>query len=220
LIKDSGTPNIDGWRLPAEELEMKIAHVIAKKVKASSFIGSLIPDTTAAKIADAKALIGVMSDEIKSWLKLVGRVDLKAGELTILLDETKVAKTLGCDRELMSPNELTFQAQFQLRKRGVETKLIFADAPSCRDETLIHNIAKAHLWFEQIKSGKTFAQIAAEDTTSKRRIQQMIDLAFLAPDIIRDVMDGTQPFGFTSDWCLRHTIPTSWPEQRKLIATL
>ena len=220
LIKDSGTPNNDGWRLPAVELEAKIAHVIAKKIKAPSFIGSLIPDATAAEIADAKALIGGMDDEIKSWLELVGRIDLKAGELTILLDETKVAKTLGCYQKLMLPSELTFQAQFQLRKRGVETKLIFADAPSGRDETLIHNIAKAYHWFEQIKSGKTFAQIAAEDTTSKRRIQQMIGLAFLAPDIITEVIGGTQPLGFTSDWCLRHTIPTSWPEQRALIATL
>lgn len=194
--------------------------MIAKKVKAPSFIGSLIPSTTATEIADAKALIGGIGDEIKSWLKLVGRVDLKAGELTILLDGTKVAKTLGRDQKLMSPNELTFQAKFQLRKRGVVTKLIFADAPSGRDETLIHNIAKAHHWFEQIKSGKTFAQIAAENTMSKRRIQHVIGLAFLAPDIITEVIGGTQPLGFISDWCLRHTIPKSWPDQRALIATL
>ena len=115
---------------------------------------------------------------------------------------------------------INIKAPFQIRKRGVETKLIFADAPSSRDEVLIKNIAKAHHWFEQIKSGKTFSQIASSDQTSKRRIQQMIDLAFLAPDIIRDVMDGTQPFGFTSDWCLRHAISVNWDEQRATIATL
>ncbi len=48
----------------------------------------------------------------------------------------------------------------------------------------------------------------------------MIELAFLAPDIIRDVLEGTQSLGFTSDWCLRHIIPTGWDEQRALIAAL
>jgi site-specific DNA recombinase len=42
----------------------------------------------------------------------------------------------------------------------------------------------------------------------------MIDLAFLAPDIVRDVLDGNQPIGFTSDWCLRHALPSDWDEQR------
>ncbi len=39
-------------------------------------------------------------------------------------------------------------APFQLRKRGVETKLVLADASGGVDEALIRNIAKAHHWFE------------------------------------------------------------------------
>lgn len=78
----------------------------------------------------------------------------------------------------------------------------------------------AHHWFALIKAGKTFAEIADREGTSKRRIQQMIDLAFLTPDIVRDVLDGKQPIGFTSDWCKQHTLPTDWSEQRALLATL
>ncbi|WP_293441678.1 hypothetical protein [Planktotalea sp.] len=48
----------------------------------------------------------------------------------------------------------------------------------------------------------------------------MINLAFLAPDIVRDVLEGTQPFGFTSDWCKHHSLPVSWTEQPTLIAAL
>ena len=44
----------------------------------------------------------------------------------------------------------------------------------------------------------------------------MINLAFLAPDIVRDVIDGKQPLGFTSEWLLRHTLPSDWKEQRSL----
>ena len=220
LIKNSGSPDKDGWRLPAVELETKVASVIAKRFNSPSFIGTLFPNATAAEIADAKAKIDASGGRSTSWLELIERIDLKVGELNIFIDQKKIATFFERDSDEQVQGPLTIKAPFQIRKRGVETKLIFADAPSARDETLIKNIAKAHLWFEQIKSGKTFSQIAASDQTSKRRIQQMIDLAFLAPDIIRDVMDGTQPFGFTSDWCLRHAMPVNWAEQRALIATL
>ena len=216
LIKNSGAKNKDGWRLPALELEMKVAHVIAKHLRAPSFI----PDATATEIADAKAKIDGIGDKPTSWLELIKRIDLKVGELSICLDQKKTATFFERDSDDQIKDPLTFKAPFQIRKRGVETKLIFADAPGARDETLIKNIAKANHWFEQIKSGKTFSQIAANDQVSKRRIQQMIELAFLAPDIIRDVLEGTQPIGFTSDWYLRHAIPVSWTEQRALIATL
>jgi len=62
--------------------------------------------------------------------------------------------------------------------------------------------------------------IAAEEGTSKRRIQHMIELAFPAPDIVRDVLDGRQPLGFTSDWCRTHTLPSDWNEQRRMLAAL
>jgi len=220
LINNSGAKNKEGWRLPAVELESKVAHVIAKQLTAPSFIGPLFPDATAAEIADAEAKIDAIGDRSTSWLELIKRIDLNAGELNICLDQKRIATLFERDSNEQLQDLLTIKAPFQIHKRGVETKLIFADAPSQRDETLIKNIAKAHHWFEQIKSGKTFSQIAANDQVSKRRIQQMIELAFLAPDIIRDVMDGAQPIGLTSDWCLRHAIPVNWAEQRALIATL
>jgi len=71
-----------------------------------------------------------------------------------------------------------------------------------------------------IKSGKTFDEIAAAEATSKRRIQQVIEWALLAPDIVRMIVEGRQPIGLTSNWLLRHALPTDWNAQRQLIATL
>lgn len=94
---------------------------------------------------------------------------------------------IGLPRESINQDALESRHPFRLRKRGVETRLVMADAPTGQDETLIRNIARAHSWLERIKAGETFAQIAEAEGTSKRRVQQMIDLAFLAPDIIRDL---------------------------------
>ncbi len=107
-----------------------------------------------------------------------------------------------------------------MRKRGVETKLIIGDESPELDDALIRNIAKAHHWFAMIKSGKTVDEIATTEATSKRRIQQIIEWALLAPGIVRVIVEGRQPVGLTSNWLLRHTLPSDCDEQRKLIATL
>jgi site-specific DNA recombinase len=74
--------------------------------------------------------------------------------------------------------------------------------------------------YRRLREGQSFEAIAAEANTSKRRVQQIIDLAFLAPDVVRDITNGTQPLGLTSDWCLRHELPADWQAQRQRIATL
>jgi len=98
-------------------------------------------------------------------------------------------------------------------------KLIIEDAVSI-DKTLLANIANANHWYKRIKEGATFDELHKETGTSKRRIQQMMHLAFLAPDIVRQITLGTQPLGLTSDWLLRHAIPTDWDAQRERIANL
>ena len=152
-------------------------------------------------------------------IKLVERVDLAPGQIRIDLDRDKTAALLSNGD--LPRGALAIEASFQLRKRGVETKLVF-EAAGARtvDHTLLLNIAKAHAWFGMLVEGRTYAEIAATERTSKRRVQQMVDLAFLAPDLVRMIVEGRQPLGFTSDWALRHDLPANWTAQRALIATL
>ena len=57
---------------------------------------------------------------------------------------------------------------------------------------LLRNVAKAHHWFEMLKQGQSFAEIAQQEKLSARRIQQLMDHAFLAPDITRSIIAGKQ----------------------------
>ncbi len=81
--------------------------------------------------------------------------------------------------------------------------------PRTRDIYLAHRLQE-----------KTYAEIADEDNVPKYRVQQAICYAFLAPDIIRQVLQGRQPPGLTSKWIFRHPLPLDWAEQRALIARL
>ena len=222
LIKHSGEANKDGWRLPAQELETKVAHLLRQHLNKPTFLSNLVGDASAAAIATARANIEALSaiQKVSSILDLIDRIELAAGKLSILMNGEQLGTLLEQAMEDVQNEQLTITMPFQFRKRGVETKLIFADAPAQRDDTLIKNVAMAHHWFEQIKAGQTLSEIAKANGISSRRVQQMIELAFLAPDITNGILDGIQPFGLTSHWCKQHAIPANWQDQRALIATL
>jgi len=96
--------------LPAVELESKVAHVIAKQLTAPSFIGPLFPDATAAEIADAEAKIDAIGDRSTSWLELIKRIDLNAGELNICLDQKRIATLFERDSNEQLQDLLTIKA--------------------------------------------------------------------------------------------------------------
>ncbi|MBT8412501.1 MAG: recombinase family protein, partial [Octadecabacter sp.] len=221
LIAKSGEDR-DGWRLPAPELEEQIAGLVRIGFSKPSFVSLLMPDASASQTGAAKATLAdwLERDKIKHILQLIDTITISPGRLECSLNASALGRVLHVEAVQLNEDALLFSSLFQLRKRGVETKLIFADLPTGQDPKLIANIAKAHAWFELIKSGQTLDQVAASEQTSKRRIQQMIELAFLAPDIIRDVLDGKQPIGFTSQWAKNHSIPGNWDDQRKLFTTL
>jgi site-specific DNA recombinase len=222
LIAKSGEQHLDGWRLPAPELEAQVAALTRKTMTDASAVTRLMIGASSDDIGNAQVLLTnwLATAAQADLLLLVMKITIEPGQLTVKIDLNQVADILDTDADTLNAEELKISSVFQIRKRGVETKLIFADLPTRQDDALIRNIAKAHSWFEQMKTGKTFAQVATAEQTSKRRVQQMIDLAFLAPDIVRDVLDGNQPIGFTSDWCLRHALPSDWNEQRQLLKTL
>ncbi|WP_375550739.1 recombinase family protein [Rhodophyticola porphyridii] len=222
LIKKSGEGRRDGWRLPARELEIKAAVLMRQNLNDMTFIGRLVPDRSAEEIKTHHSILQKLctDQDIRDVLDLVARIDLCPGTLTIKMDCVQFAAVIKSNADEIDQEQKIITAPFQLRKRGVETKLVLEEASGDVDETLIRNIARAHLWFEQIKVGRSLSDIAKAEGTTNGRMYQLIDLAFLAPDIIRDVLDGNQPLGFTSDWCVRHAMPSNWKDQRALIKTL
>ncbi len=222
LIARSGEENLDGWRLPADHLEAQISNLARSHLASPTFAVRLCPRSDAEEIARILNNLPDLSSEPDRTdiFQLVERIEIAPGKVMLKLDLKAVEERLDIEIDAINENALQIKAPFQLRKRGVETKIILAEAPVGRDETLIRNIALAHHWLARIKAGESFGDIARADSISKRRVQHMIDLAFLAPDLVRDVLEGKQPLSFTSDWCKSRTLPSDWQDQRALLATL
>ena len=151
---------------------------------------------------------------------LIFGVWISAGSMEIRLDLNVLSKKLDVPRADIFEEGLIFEKPFQLRKRGVETKLVLGGIQTELDKTLIRNIVAAQKWFEAIRQGRTLDEVANDAGLTKRRILQMMDHAFLAPDIVKQVAEGRQPVRLTSEWLQRNTLPLDWEDQRQLIADL
>ncbi|MEL6243850.1 MAG: recombinase family protein [Pseudomonadota bacterium] len=220
LIRRSGESDLSGWRLPAPQLESAVAELVQQQLNEPGFPARLLSEGEAGLLKDVSLRLSTIRST-EALASIVDRIDIAPGAITIATSASALAELLELDVDSLALSEaLTTTAPFRTRRRGVETKLILGDALQKTDQRLMENIARANDWFDQLKAGRTYAEIAQSAGTSKRRVQQMIDLAFLAPDIVRAIVEGRQPVGLTSDWLLRHDLPSAWDRQRAIVATL
>ncbi len=157
---------------------------------------------------------------ISKCLGLIARADLRQGSLAVQLDPRALARTMECRADQVDAKELTIEAPFQMRRRGVELKLHLGDAPPEIDQTLVRNVIKARRWLAMIIDGRTFPEIAEEEGTSKRRVQNLIDLAMLAPDVLDAIAAGEQPDGQSTDYLIKSGFPAIWSDQHKQFSAL
>lgn len=215
----------NGWRLPAKPLERQLAAAVHAHLRDRVPIDLLI-DPSADDIRRIRDLLDETASANPAQsqdtsLSCIARAAIAPGKIELALDREAIADCLAIEPASIDADRLSFQIPFQFRKRGVESKLVIGyDLNRTVDEILIRNIAKAQQYYDAIKQGRTFEEIAASENLSKRRILQVIDLAFLAPDIVKSIMQGDQPIGLTAKWLGRHPLPSDWHTQRRIVATL
>jgi DNA invertase Pin-like site-specific DNA recombinase len=228
LVRNSGGPDPSGWRLPARPLEQAVARILAAAFSASAFPARLVPGASAAETERVRGGLSTLASELgKEDADAVGRaaslistVTVASESIGILLDPAAMASALSLDDGRLCEDALNIERPMRMRRRGVETRLVLEDARAEIDRTLVRNIARAQGWLDLVHAGESFDAIAAAQGRSKNRIQQMIHLAFLAPDVVEGILKGTQPLGLTSEWLKTRRLPARWDEQRRLFATL
>jgi len=117
---------------------------------------------------------------------------------------------------------LIITLQTQLKRCGHGKKLIVRSESSTEltsvDTSLIKLIARAHLWFEQMKTGSSYKEIADKEKVDERLVARTIRCAFLAPDITSAILKGQEPKELSSQRLLRlPKLPAVWDEQRELL---
>ena len=89
-----------------------------------------------------------------------------------------------------------------------------------KDQHLIQHITKAYQWLNLLTSGKVISikEIAKNEGVDTSHVTRMLNRAFLAPDIMRAILKGTQPSRFNLKFLKQFkTLPNNWNEQRILL---
>ena len=141
--------------------------------------------------------------------------------MDIALAPGAAAEALGAAPTDLDPSALSILAPVQLKRRGVERRLVLEGAARPVDGTLLRAIAQGLAWAEQLRSEPCgVAEIARREGLSRTWVARHIDLSILSPRIIERVARGEQPPGLTAAWLLRNPPPPCWAEQERRIAAL
>ncbi|MES2335952.1 MAG: recombinase family protein [Pseudomonadota bacterium] len=226
LVTEKRQKHPDAWRLPARDLETGIAQTLRDHLTKPTVLTDLVRDLSAAEIPGLQAKFRQLTDDCDPggsadlWAPLLRRADLQQGSILLRLDRKILAERLGIPPDRMDSAARRINATFQMQRRGVEARIILGAAVPQVDPVLAKNIQSAQRWYAAIKAGVSFGDLAAREKTTNSRIQQMIRLAFLAPDILDQVAAGRQPVAFTSEWVKRWQLPADWDQQRQIVGGL
>lgn len=205
-----------GLRLPALEVERLILSRIEKAITSLK-----VHCTDKGQLGQLDKILNDCSESYEGYdfekrrecfLKHLERVIIRSDKLIIKLKKTPFAF-------LETEYTFSFEYPLALKRRGVETKFVIGDQPITHpDQGLIQLIAKANRWWSEIKSGTTSSQkhIAERENLDKADVSRTIRLAFLSPQIVRDIINGAQPVDLTIQSLSKKAsqLPTCWDLQK------
>jgi hypothetical protein len=186
-----------GWRLPASQIEKIVAAEAAAMLADRAAIGTALekaglpPNELPAAFHAADSLQRRLHSEAErdvALAALIGRVELRPNILRLTI-------TL---QPLASMNEeLARDIPLKIKRRGVEMRLVIESdrpAPAKADPTLLKEIIRAHRCFDALLNGKaSIAELAKREGVDDRYVSCVLPLAFLAPEIVEAITQGTQP---------------------------
>lgn len=222
-----GTQSI---RIPAHEIERALLMGLARLLNdRARLIRLLKTKKSSTNLQAALEALCAIAEKLKSslpyekrelLLQLLKGVTLQKKRLLV---EIKRDCLLGKTTNV-SDCGLTTEIPISLKQRGVETRLIIegeSEMPCNRDAALIKTIARAISWFDDLASGrvKDFSDLGRKEGLTRSVVGRICSLAFLAPDIVEQILSGKQPIKLRTRNLLREvSIPISWSEQRKIFA--
>lgn len=230
LITQSRDHAPDGLRLPAQELETVVVDALRNwLVNADTVLEALAgipPARVQSVLAESHRLAKDLDEAAKQYAaiqRLVQQVVVESQSVQVIVQPMALLAHDATGHASVHQPTVTLAIPVQIRRCGLAMRLLVTGARPQRrepDTRLIALQAKAQRWLEQLTSGRTksIADIAEAEGVTCSFATRVIYRAFLAPDIVRAILDGAQPPDLTSD-ALRQRVPLpiDWATQRKLL---
>lgn len=229
LVNESKASAPNGLRFPAQELESIVIHQLCEWLTDSdAIINALNPEpeqiqnliTDSLKLA--ADLVNNKTEQIKLLHQILERVEVGNTYVSLLI---KASALIQLNNESTDTTDqlITLNTNVQLKRCGYAMRLIITDEDknqTLKDQRLIDHISKAYQWLTLIISGKvqSIKEIADAEGLDQSHVTRTINKAFLAPDIIRAILNGTQPVHLTLKYLKQfRVLPNDWNTQKSLL---
>jgi hypothetical protein len=106
---------------------------------------------------------------------------------------------------------------FTYSMRGVQR--LASTSAAAHDTTFLVALSRAFYWKSLLDAGamKSGSEIAKAEGLHHSVVNELLRLTLLAPDIILQLIAGTQPRRLTLMWFQRNRLPVAWQAQRDII---
>jgi DNA invertase Pin-like site-specific DNA recombinase len=238
-LKSAGASRSGGRRLAADKIEAVVLQLLQDHLSDQGKLARLFSNAESSanqmlQLAQgAKRLAGELTTQTHAELKatickLVQEVGLSTESIAVQIRLNGLYDLLTAGKSkaklnLPSDATSTINSPLQLKKRGVETKLVIGDGPQTiaePNQALIMLIAQAQYWLERLTTGTvpSIIDLAEEQGVDKNKISRALRFAYLAPDITQAILEGHHPVELTADRMRRlPDLPMNWQKQRDLL---
>ncbi|MGB7406793.1 MAG: recombinase family protein [Pacificimonas sp.] len=200
-----------GWRMPSGEIERLVIETVATQLRRPA---ANAPDDAAA-IDKRRRTDERLANELPQLGTSGQREELMKLDCQVFIGEDEIAiaiQRIGCEQS----ESVVVPAK--LADRGSDLRLIVSpdhEQPErIPDPVLLRLVGHAFAARNLLVNDADEPMVA---DYSKRHLQQLLRISYLAPDIISAIMAGAQPANLTGRRLMRATnIPLDWAGQRTL----
>jgi DNA invertase Pin-like site-specific DNA recombinase len=229
LVNESKASTPYGMRIPAQELESMVIHQLCDWLTDSdALIGAInpAPEQMQNLIADSGKLATELqenkTEKFKLLRQIIERVEVGNTYVSLFIKASALIM-LNDENPDTTDKLITLSTNVQLKRCGYAMRLIITDEDknqTLKDQRLIDHISKAYQWLILITSGKvqSIKEIADAEGLDQSHVARTINRAFLAPEIMRSIMNGTQPAHITLKYLKQfRVLPNDWNMQKSLL---
>jgi len=216
-------------RIPAREVESAVRKGIHDFLGSPQRLLDTFGDGVTAQETDhvlkaAESLRHDLADDHADlWIAeiqpLLKTVTLGRDGIRLAIDRIRLRALLGLPSDDIGDTEdpITIDIPARIRSRGHQMKIVIEGDHTQEqpepDMALIKAVARAHDWFEQLKTGEaqSVGDIARAEGITHPYVSRILKLAFLAPDVVEAILEGRQPIEMTADrLTLEDNVPVRW----------
>jgi site-specific DNA recombinase len=229
LVRGSNKPEDRGWRLPAGRTEEAVTAAALQILSDRGALASTLKNW-GLSASELKQAIEAIDSKVKSFEQvrtmeesetIIERVELKRDGMQITLNLGAMLPQFPHGGATL---RMTRLVPMQLRRRGVETRLVIpgeAVTATRTDPALLRALARGYNWFCELTSGRAVStkQIADREGLSDSYVRHVVPLGLLAPAIVESICVGRQSVSLSAERLKDHaSFPIEWDAQQQLLS--